>query len=66
MQKTFIPLLLSDVTLFLWFLYSFHAASLDFEAEVWITDCATRFDAVSLVKYTVIDHPTSVFFLIGA
>lgn len=38
----------------------------DFEPEVWITDCAARFDAVSPLKYTVIDHPTSVFFLIAA
>lgn len=40
MQKIFIPLLLSDVALFLWFLYSFHAASLGFRA--WSLDNRLR------------------------
>ena len=40
MQKIFIPLLLSDVTLFLWFLYSFHAASLRFRG--WSLDNRLR------------------------
>ena len=40
MQMTYIPLLLSDVTMFLWFLYSFHAASLGFRA--WSLDNRLR------------------------